>query len=136
MVLVNHLLERPVICQHRENGVALARVPRRQGGLRPFRRQRVGLRTGPIIDGDIVSGLEQVGRHAGAHMPQPNKTDVHEASQLRWCLLRVAFGPFFGRYNAERRHAALPVTIKLPNRQLGLTVCSRAGKRNPLRSLR
>jgi hypothetical protein len=35
-----------------------------------------------IVDGEGVSGLEQVGRHAAAHVAKPDESDLHDLQLL------------------------------------------------------
>jgi Domain of unknown function (DUF4331) len=58
-----------VVCQHGNHGIGAAGVRHAGGGFRSLRNKRFDLRACPVVDGHIMAGLQQVRRHAGAHVP-------------------------------------------------------------------
>ena len=70
-------LHSSVVRQHRDEGVAAARVGELGGRRSAERHQRGHLIGAAIVDGDLVSGLDEVCRHAGAHATQSDKTYPH-----------------------------------------------------------
>ena len=47
------------------------------GGFRSLCNERFDLRACPVVDGHIMAGLQEVRRHAGAHVPQSDESDLH-----------------------------------------------------------
>jgi hypothetical protein len=70
-------LDGTVVCQHGKHGIAAAGVRHAGGGFRSLRNERFDLRAFPVVDGHIMAGLQEVRRHAGAHVPQSDESDFH-----------------------------------------------------------
>jgi hypothetical protein len=47
-----------------------------------FNNERLGLGRRTVIDGESVSGLEQIGGHAAAHVPKPDESNLHDLQLL------------------------------------------------------
>jgi hypothetical protein len=58
----------------------LGDLARRIGPDRPFRQKRLGRGAVEVVDGELVAGLLQIGRHALAHHAKPDKTYAHLGS--------------------------------------------------------
>ncbi|BBC17628.1 hypothetical protein JK2ML_2249 [Mycobacterium leprae Kyoto-2] len=66
----------PIVGEHRENNRTTAGF----GCVPPSRLAERGippLSGEPVVDGDLVTGFQQLGSHAAAHAPQADKLDVH-----------------------------------------------------------
>ena len=72
-----------VVGQHGHDGVAAAGARHVGRSFRALRDERFSLRAGPVVDGHIVTGFQQVCRHAGAHAPQSDESDFHFLASLQ-----------------------------------------------------
>jgi hypothetical protein len=79
----NNLLDRRVVAQHRDEGIAAASVGDSIGDLRAFCRQGFRLAARAIVDDDAMAGLEQVQRDRRTHVTEPNESYFHFQSSLR-----------------------------------------------------
>ena len=52
-------------------------LARRVGPSGAFGEERLGRGAVEVVDGELVAGLLQIGRHALAHHAEPDKTDAH-----------------------------------------------------------
>src|SRR5205085_10691815 len=59
---------------------------RRIGPFGALGQERLGRGAVEVVDGELMAGLLQIGRHALAHHAEPDKTDAH-------CFLRCANRP-------------------------------------------
>src|SRR5947207_2010279 len=79
-----HPFDGAVVRQHGDDRIAPAGVrhlSRRARSpidepLRPARRA--------VVDGDLVAGLKQASRHAGAHVPEADESDCHASDAHRY----------------------------------------------------
>src|SRR4030088_1141361 len=71
-------LDRVVVCQHGNNGIAAAGVRHASSSFRSMHNEALGLGACPVVDGNIMTELQEARRHARAHMPQSDETDPHE----------------------------------------------------------
>ena len=86
----HNLLDRGIVCQHSQDGfAAAARFRGRSGDTRALGGQTQGLIASPVIDDHLVSGPEQISRHAGAHFSKSDKPNLHalRVSQARRTFL-------------------------------------------------
>ncbi len=60
---------------HDEDDVAAAQVAERAGDAGAPGRERLGLRPRPVPDRDLLAGVEQPGRHRGAHPARAEPAD-------------------------------------------------------------
>jgi hypothetical protein len=85
-VLAEHRgLDDIVVCQHREDRIAPTGLRDRGGLLGPSLHQGFRFPSRAIVDGDLVAGLQQIRRHARAHMAKPDETDLHHPAPFRYC---------------------------------------------------
>src|SRR5258707_15009235 len=85
VVTERHVLGGRVVGQHREHDVTTAGFGdgARRGCAFPHKGFRLG--GGAVVDADAVTRLQQIGRHAAAHVAQADESDLH-ASTMR-CLV-------------------------------------------------
>jgi hypothetical protein len=76
-VTENHALDRFVIAQHRDQGIAVASVSDPRGDPRALRRQGLRLAMGAIVNDDAMAGLQQVQRHWRTHVAEPDEAHIH-----------------------------------------------------------
>ncbi len=89
-----HVLQRGIVRDHRDHDSARwRRVARALDARRSHRDQRLRLRRGAIVDAQLVSGGDEVGRHRRAHRAQSDKSDfsVHRRFSLRKSFYRKSF---------------------------------------------
>ena len=75
-----------VVCQHGNHGFAAAGVRHAGGGFRSLCNERFDPRACPVVDGHVMAGLQEVRRHAGAHVPQSDESDLHGNTSLLFHL--------------------------------------------------
>ena len=73
-------LDRLVVGQHGEYRVAAAGVGDRARDLGTIGLQRVGLLLAAVVDRHLVTGRNETGGHARAHLAQTDETDSHEST--------------------------------------------------------
>lgn len=61
-------------------------IRRRIGRARAVASKRRRLFAAAVIDDQVVSGAEQVTRHAHTHFPESNKSEIHNRSTI-YCLI-------------------------------------------------
>ncbi len=87
----HHGLDGIVVREHRQDGIAPTSVRDRGGLLGPSPHESFRFRPGAIVDGDLMAGLQQIARHARAHVAKPDETDFHDSRSLeRPGLVRAA----------------------------------------------
>ena len=58
----------------------------RFGERRTISDERLGLGRRAVINGEGVSGLEQISGHAAAHVPKPDEPNLHDLQLLMTIL--------------------------------------------------
>ena len=71
-------LDAGVVRQHRDDGVAAAGVSHPRRGARALLHEGPRPARGTIVDRHPVAGAKEVRRHAGAHVPEADESDVHD----------------------------------------------------------
>jgi hypothetical protein len=61
-----------------ENGITPTGIRDRGGLLGPFLHQGFRFRPRAIVDSDFMAGLQEVRRHACAHLAKPDETNLHD----------------------------------------------------------
>lgn len=81
-----------VIGQHRNDGFALASIGDTGSMFGALCHQGLGFDRCPVVDGQAITGLQQVGRHARSHLSEADKTDVHDGLHVtlndRGCIAK------------------------------------------------
>jgi hypothetical protein len=76
-LLQSYVLDRAVIGQHRDNGIAMADVGRPPGHHGGMCRKLVGSCPGAIANGETMACFEQTARHRAAQIAETNEPGVH-----------------------------------------------------------
>ena len=76
-----HAFDRSIVGEHGDDHVAARSLPWRLGEPSAF-SERLGLGRRAVIDGESMSGLEQIGGHAAAHAAKPDKSNLHDLQLL------------------------------------------------------
>lgn len=89
-----HAFKRRVVRHHGDGGLSQAGVGHPVRGAGPQLDQRLHFSSRAIINRDLMAGLDQIGRHAGPHVPQPDKSHFHNF--IPACAVRLIFSRIDG----------------------------------------
>ena len=78
----HHAFYRSIVGEHGDDHIAARGLAWRFGERRTFSNERLGLGGCAVIDGECVSGLEQIGGHAAAHVAKPDESNFHDLQLL------------------------------------------------------
>src|SRR5579862_5597676 len=79
----NNALDRCVVAQHRDEGVAAAGIGYTIGDARTLCRQGFRLAALAIVDDDAMAGLDQIERHRRPHVAEANEANIHVRSSCQ-----------------------------------------------------
>ena len=78
----HHAFDRSVVGEHGDDHLAARSLTRRLGERRTLSDERLGPGGRAIVDGEGVSGLEQIGGHAATHVAKPDESNLHDLQLL------------------------------------------------------
>ncbi len=77
---IGHVLKGAVVRQHGDDGLSRAGISHLIGRMSAVMDQLLLFGSGSIVDRNAVADPEQVCRHAGPHLTQSNKSNIHDYS--------------------------------------------------------
>jgi hypothetical protein len=89
-VAERHVLDGLVVGQHREHHRTAAGFGDAARRSRALLDKGFGFSRGAVVDGDVMTRIQQVCRHAAAHVPQADESDLHG---IHPSSFRALFGP-------------------------------------------
>src|SRR5512138_433469 len=76
------LFERFIVCDHRDDDIAVASLLHLRCEARAELLDGPGLLWRSVVHGDFMPCLDEVRRHAGAHLPDPDESHFHVKSLI------------------------------------------------------
>ena len=74
--------DRSIVGEHSDYHIATRSLPWCLGERCSFNDERLDLGRRAVIDGESVSGLEQIGGHAAAHVAKSDESNLHDLQLL------------------------------------------------------